>query len=629
MKEFFIQHTEKLVMGLCALLAVWFLYSAVTVQQYDKTPQDFEDVIRRASQNVRKSEPQLNDLPPLNFQDDLVKLKKPIDGSAYKLRNEFIKHRELGYQFRGTPTILAPVEVGVQVNRGLVLLQEKEAQFKGNEKVFAKLLAQGYPAELIWYLGNESMDQDLGIIPKQKTVGGAATRANEEIARQARRPAAVAGDGAAAEKRRTSRGVTWVEIVARFPHADQIREYIKSLKEGAEVAGVRYALAEVQRQELTESLEWTPWTRVAWDKQFDLFNNAEKLDDPYQDLPNNSVVPGLVMHAPERAPVGGANAGGGVVQERRSLVPPLSGKEPVWSEEELDPRKPIDENQPVVRKPQPLEEEKEEEIVPKIAARGGGAGNQVRTTFSNDHTVEDAMVRVFDFTAEAGKRYRYRIRAVVFNPNYNRPDVLDPDDSMKPFLYGEWSEPSEEIYVEPITDMMLAENKSSQADRAQFTVYHWLAREGRWVSVDLSQYIGQIVGSGTIKPTDVAHYDPKTGKISKIKEQISGFDTSIAVLDISPPQVRDSIGGVDFNIQPPKEVVVVNQFGDLIHMREIDDLANAERVVRDTSIRESLDNPEAGGVKNDVRERPRGGKKPVAADEPEDDGKELRNPTSP
>lgn len=627
MKEFFIQHTEKLVLGLCALVAVWFLYSALTVQQYDKTPQDFEQVISRASQNVRKSEPQLNDLPQLNFQDELVKLKKPVDGAAYKLHNDFIKSIELGYQFRGTPTILSPKEVAVQVNRGLVLLQEKDAKLKGNERAFAKLLAQGYPAELIWFLGNEEMDQELGIVPKQKGPGGNQGKVDAEIRKARQGGAAAGGDGAAQEKRRTSRGVTWVEIVAEFPHADQIREYIKTLKEGAQVAGVRYALAEVQRQELTESLEWTPWTRIAWDKQFDLFNNAEKLDDPYADLPDNVVVPGLVMHAPERAPVGAANAGGGVVQSRRSLVPELPGKEPVWTDEELDPRKPVDENAVPQRKQLPVEEENEEENDPKAPVRNRmGGGNQARGQFANDNTVDTALVRVFDFTAESGKRYRYRVRAVVFNPNYNRPDVLEPDDSMKPFLYGEWSEPSEEIYVEPITEMMLAENKSSQADRAQFTIYHWLAREGRWVSVDLSQYVGQIVGSGTIKPIDVPHYDPKTGKISKIKEQVPGIDTGVTVLDISPPQVRDNIGGADFTIQPPKEAVVVNQFGDLIHLREVDDLANSERVERDTSIREALDNPEAGGVKNNVRDRPRAVNK-RAADEPGEGDGELRNPT--
>ena len=33
------------------------------------------------------------------------------------------------------------------------------------------------------------------------------------------------------------------------------------------------------------------------------------------------------------------------------------------------------------------------------------------------------MIRAFDFTVEPDTTYRYRVRIVVFNPNYNREDV--------------------------------------------------------------------------------------------------------------------------------------------------------------------------------------------------------------
>ena len=634
MKEFFIQHTEKLVLGLSALIAVYFLYSALTVQQYDKTPQDFQEVISRASQTVRKSEPQLDDLPPLNFEQDLAKLKKPVDGTSYQLKTPFLRALELGFQFRGTPRILSPDRPEAMVNRGLVLLQEKEGNLKGNEKVFSKLLREGYPAELIWFLGNEGLVYELGILPKAKGAAPAGNNAELDAAARAAVNRDAKGPDAKPEKRKTARGVTWVEIVSSFPHANQIREYISTLKESAEVAGVRYALAEVQRQELTESMEWTPWARIGWEKQFDLFNSADKLDNPLQDIPSG-VVPGLVMHAPERATIGAAGGGvgaigGAVIQTRRSLIPdPFLNANPTppkWTPAELDPRAAEDELKPM--RPQNIvKNEDGEEVdigVPNparvAAAVGGGLA---RTTFNNDSQYENVMVRAFDFTAESGKRYRYRVRAVLFNPNFNRPDVLDPDDAMKPFLVGEWSEPSEEVYVEPTTEMMLAENKTNQADRAQFSVYHWLAREGRWVGVDAAWFVGQIVGTGAIKPIEVPHYDPKDGKVTIVKQPIEGFDTGIAVLDVSPSQIRDNVGGLDFTIQPPKEVVVVNQYGDLIHRKELNDLADVKRVERDTSIREAVANPEGGGVRNNAREKPA---RPAKPDK--DDGGDLENPAA-
>ena len=119
--------------------------------------------------------------------------------------------------------------------------------------------------------------------------------------------------------------------------------------------------------------------------------------------------------------------------------------------------------------------------------------------------------------------------------------------------------------------------------------------------MDSATYVGQVIGSGLNKPIEVPHYDPKDGKRTKPKQQIEGLDTFITVLDVSPTQLRDNFNGVDFTIQPPKEVVVVNPYGDLILRREIFDLADVHRVERDTSIREALS--EGGGVRNNVRDR--------------------------
>ncbi len=54
-------------------------------------------------------------------------------------------------------------------------------------------------------------------------------------------------------------GRHFVEIVASFPHEKQIKEYVRKLKEPANLVGLRYAMPEVERRELLPTGDWGPW----------------------------------------------------------------------------------------------------------------------------------------------------------------------------------------------------------------------------------------------------------------------------------------------------------------------------------------------------------------------------------
>jgi hypothetical protein len=59
------------------------------------------------------------------------------------------------------------------------------------------------------------------------------------------------------------------------------------------------------------------------------------------------------------------------------------------------------------------------------------------------------MVRALDFTAQPDETYRYRIRIVVFNPNYNREDVAPGVDAKSEELQGDWSQATDEVHMPP------------------------------------------------------------------------------------------------------------------------------------------------------------------------------------
>ena len=61
------------------------------------------------------------------------------------------------------------------------------------------------------------------------------------------------------------------------------------------------------------------------------------------------------------------------------------------------------------------------------------------------------MIRAFDFTVAPDTSYRYRVRIVVFNPNYKREDVNPGVDTKKKLMRGPWSEPTDEVQCPPMS----------------------------------------------------------------------------------------------------------------------------------------------------------------------------------
>jgi hypothetical protein len=595
--EFLTAHVEKIVLAVAGMIAGYFLYSAMTVPRYERTPQDFQDTISRASTTVTKSEPKVDDLPPLEFDTELAKLKEPIKRDQYSLASPFYRPMELSYQFRGRPEVLKAGRPMVQVNRGLLLQKDKPAKEKGQLRVFKDLLARGYPAELIWYLGNEEMAELTGVLPKKTEERSQPARAEPRRNRPANRPADEDETDSDRGDRRTARGAVWVEVVAPFPHADQLREFVAKLKEGVDLVGVRYALTQAERRELNESLEWTEWKRIPWDQQFDLFELAEELDDPAKALPEGVVVNGLAMRVPVRAQLG-ADQDAPEIQTVPSLIPDefLNAQEPEWTPAELDPRA-EGKAEPAVKRADRLNEE--EQAIEDAKRREGGRRAGGGGSFDNFSDVETAMMRVYDFSAEPGRCYQYRVRAVLFNPNYNRPDVADPDEALSVFLESDssWSEESAEIYVEPDTNYLLADNTSARSGRAKFSIYHWIATAGQWVRAEVDAQAGQVIGSGSAnKPVRVPSYNVQDRQLS-FKSQPLGkeIDTASVLLEVPDDSIRDKLGEREIQFRIPRDVVVMNHFGDLIRHREVDELANPDRVERDQSIQRMEEDPSGKG----------------------------------
>jgi hypothetical protein len=100
---------------------------------------------------------------------------------------------------------------------------------------------------------------------------------------------------------------------------------------------------------------------------------------------------------------------------------------------------------------------------------GGGGGGRAMGGEFNLFGTTHAMLRFFDLTVEPGKRYRYRVRLIVQDPNAKglvelgflntearqRVEKQKLDDNVK-FRLTEWSEPSKIISVPSAGEVLVA-----------------------------------------------------------------------------------------------------------------------------------------------------------------------------
>lgn len=83
--------------------------------------------------------------------------------------------------------------------------------------------------------------------------------------------------------------------------------------------------------------------------------------------------------------------------------------------------------------------------------RSGGDAITIDESNNAKAVVDFLMLRFFDMTVQPGKMYKYRVRLILVDPNYNRAkDSLSAEvakRNIKPFILADWSEPSGTIAI--------------------------------------------------------------------------------------------------------------------------------------------------------------------------------------
>lgn len=625
MKEKLINNIEKIALLLCVAVAGWFIYSAVTMEGYKRKPEDIVKITNDADRHVRRNPVKEDDLTSPDLAEIKEKQLGPIEPGPFALPTKYQRIFEFGKQFRGMPEILAPSQPLVQANRGAFeVFALDENGYRKTSSVPANQVT-GLPRSILPPNQTDGFaegqwNEDLNFVLMQtgnselykkyqlpvppageiKDVEGQRRLRFGDVTVKERKGAQAAGARGRTPPRTNARqagsqlveqyldevvGLHFVEVVAEFPHKEQILAYVEALRETVDLVGVRYASVDIERQELKADDTWSAWRTLPTVEQLRIAHNLRAFEE---DEYARAALPGLAMSTPffhvTELPLLG--------------IPNLKNEAPAEYDPKLmggaaTPAAQPGRTQPTTaRRPGPGPA-----VAPQVAPVAPVANNRNRNnsnSFSNHHEVEHALLRYFDYTVQPGRSYKYRVRVRVFNPNHRRADVAEAAFSDRDFLVGPWSEESEVVHVPTDIDWFVvgtANQATYKPDLVTLEIFRWLPKMGEWISTGPKNFkTGEMIGLSTGKePIQVLEFDQVGNKWAPKSEELGDMlNTKTTLLDIFGGQIRLVYGRKAKTQNFPKEVVVVNQYGDLVRHFADRDAGSAQRNMLQTAVTEAL-----------------------------------------
>ncbi|MCS7305269.1 MAG: hypothetical protein NZ602_09215 [Thermoguttaceae bacterium] len=161
------------------------------------------------------------------------------------------------------------------------------------------------------------------------------------------------------------------------------------------------------------------------------------------------------------------------------------------------------------------------------------------------------LFRFIDRTVEPGKRYRYRVRLLLANPNYNQPARLleRPELGKDPWIITPWSEPSNVVEVPRDDRLLLLAVKPSASYQAETSakvaLLKWLHTEGEMaVKEEERVFRGQILNLPNQKwPEEDIRKTPSTPKPSKPSGKsppgvVPGMEDVQVLMEVGAPKKK-------------------------------------------------------------------------------------------
>ncbi len=204
---------------------------------------------------------------------------------------------------------------------------------------------------------------------------------------------------------------------------------------------------------------------------------------------------------------------------------------------------------------------------PRAAPRPAQASASTQAAATDDG-VAYVLLRAFDYTVERGKRYRYRVKLQVANPNAGKhPRYLkDPQSAEKTMLHSEPSEPTSVVTIPDGHNVLAGPVESGtrySEPTATILVTTIDAKTGFQAAAELKEVRRGAMAN--TPPATVMVRDPLNNSTQQLDNM--SFKSNITVLDIH--------GGRKLShrmpIMAPGEILLLDANGNLTTRSEIED----------------------------------------------------------
>lgn len=240
-------------------------------------------------------------------------------------------------------------------------------------------------------------------------------------------------------------------------------------------------------------------------------------------------------------------------------------------------------------------------MMPGMSPRRRLAAEDEEEEVVEEQEVEYLLFRFFDFSVKPGKYYRYRVKLVLANPNFGMPPQFLEQDAMSKIrtLETEWSDVSPAAPV-PSDSQVLAVSGRGGTGEAGLMLVRFLESDGTMATEELTVSRGQWLDyrNRTFKPPAQAgpgmgmpmggSMDPM-GSMSSMpgmgpmpgmgmaaapaRELRVDYLTDSLLLDVNG---GGRLPGKDRSLTEPGNILLLNREGKLVVRNELDDLADYE-----------------------------------------------------
>ncbi len=310
--------------------------------------------------------------------------------------------------------------------------------------------------------------------------------------------------------KQVTKGYRWVAITGTLDHAQMLANYKEALKNPA-IAHPNYVRLDLERRILQADGTWSDWQKVDANKNLDVLDNlpANEVElAPKEVLPDGLVDPLPFLNAGLWEKVHIAS----LVPKEKTQLPEEPKAQPCGDMMGMMGGRGYGSGMAMMQNQMYQMQGQMRSAMGGMRGMMGGEGGMrsgmgmgmgmgMGTTESvgNYWKSEEkrVMIRGLDFTVEPETSYRYRVRIVVANPNYNREDVSPGTDTKSKVLEGPWSKETDIVTmppdVEPYAMGTLPSNPRSDT-KVIFQVIRFNPADGWTVPRRYEAGVGEVIG---------------------------------------------------------------------------------------------------------------------------------------